>query len=110
MKKDGRLARARRAKTPGVRSCAAGRSVRGFRRFTHQGANRIAAIFNKPLEACRPRFSQRYSKLFSGAETYVPAVSVLFESKHHFILRCVRVEPESNAGGNPEESGEYVAK
>lgn len=91
MKKDGRLACAGRAKMPGVRSCTAGRSGRRFRRFTYQGANRIAAFFNNPFEARRPRFRQRYFKLIPGAETYVPAVGVLFESNHRSILRCVRI-------------------
>jgi hypothetical protein len=91
MKKDGRLARARRAKTPGVRSCPAGRPSRRFRQFTHQRANRISAFFNNPLEARCPRFREGYFKLFSGAETYVLAVGVLFESDHRFILRCVRI-------------------
>jgi hypothetical protein len=92
MKKDGRLARARRAKMPGVRSCPAGRSGRRFRRFAHQGANRISAFFNNPLEARCPRFRQRYFKLTSLAETYVPAVGVLFESNHGAILRLAIVK------------------
>jgi hypothetical protein len=109
MKKDGRLASARRAKMPGVRSSPAGRSGRGFRRFTHQGANRIAAFFNKPLEACRPRFRQRYFKLLPRAETYVPAVGVLFKSDHGPFYAAFELNPSHTLTGILRESEDYAA-